>query len=41
MYANIKISYMYIIITCIVKLTLLRHLVYNTRTFLMEEYIYT
>ena len=29
-----------IIITCIVKLTLLRHLVYNTRTFLMEEYIY-
>lgn len=40
MYTNIKISYMYIIITCIVKLTLLRHLVYNTRTFLMEEYLY-
>ncbi len=39
MYTNIKISYMYTNITCIVKLTLLRHLVYNTRTFLMEEYL--
>ena len=37
MYANIKISYMYINITYIVKLTLLHHLVYNTRTFLMDE----